>query len=317
MGDTSGILDESRRKGILVFVPDAELDQELSWSAFARSVWADRLIHGLVTFACLVVAALLAFVPTPVFRAQAVLLPVSNSPQSQLTSGLQAGGLASLAGLAGINLDGFDDFKKESLALLTSRNFTAQFIEEENLLPIFFAKKWDAARGRWRTDNPQEEPSIDDGLEFFDKHVRFVTEDKRNGLTMVAIEWTDRSLAAKWANDLVARANAELRRRTIQNAQHSLEFLRRELGTTTISELQQTLYRLMESELRKNMLAAVREDYAFRVIDTARVPSKKRRVWPQRTLIFSVAIGAALVLNAAIARVRSRSRRLVSSAPPK
>jgi uncharacterized protein involved in exopolysaccharide biosynthesis len=306
-GNDEGSPIEARRKGVLVFVPDADLDDKLSWIALAQNFWADRRIHILVFCVCVAIAAAFAYAPQPIYRAQAVLLLVSNSPQSQLMSGLQSGGLASLAGLAGINLDAADDFRRESLALLTSRDFTIHFIQEENLLPLLYASKWDSTLGRWRTGQP--EPTIDQALELFDRNIRSVSEDRRNGLTLVSIEWTDRSLAAKWANELVERANAELRQRTMQNSQRSLEFLRRELAKTTETELQQTLYRLMEAELKRNMLAAVREDYAFRVIDTARVPPANRRVRPQRTLILVIAFCVALAISGCIARLRAQPRR--------
>jgi len=282
--------------GVLVFVPEARAELPLTWSGVLAALRRDRWLHLSIFAFCLAVAAAFAFLTEPVYRAQAVLLPVSASEQDGLLSGLQGSGLGSLAGLAGIELGAGDEFRKEALALLTSRDFTVRFIEDEKLLPLLFAKKWDERAQRWRVEESKI-PTIDQGLERFDRSVRKVTEDRRNGLVLVSIEWPDRQRATQWANTLVARANAELRRRTIDDSERRLEFLRRELAKTDVVGLQQTLYRMMESELRKITIASVREQYAFRVVDPARVPLKNRQVRPRRALDLLLGFGVALAFS--------------------
>jgi uncharacterized protein involved in exopolysaccharide biosynthesis len=297
---------EGGRAGVLVFVPEVAPPLQLTLRGILDALRRDRWLYlgtFLVCFGCAVAYALLA---RPIYRAQVVLLPVSMTEDAGLLSGLQGSGLGSLAGLAGINLDGNDDFRKEALALLTSRDFTVGFIEAEQLLPLLYPKKWDSQARRWRVTG-SEVPTVDQALELFDKSVRRVTEDRRNGLVLVSIDWRDRVLAAAWANKLVARANAELRRRTSSDSQRSLEFLRRQLEQTEIVGLQQTLYRLMESELRKITLASVREQYAFRIIDAARVPMVDRPVRPQRALI--VLLGFVLAVFACSALLWARAPR--------
>ena len=297
---------ESGSRGVLVFVPEADSETRFTWRPMRDAARRDRWIHAVILLVCVALACAYAFLTTPVYRAQVVLLPVSGSEQSGLLSGLQGSGLEGLAGLAGINLDSTDDFRKESLALLTSRDFTIRFIEAESLLPLLFPKKWDPERGAWRSDDPEYVPTIDQALERFDRSVRTVTEDRRNGLTLVSMEWPDRVLAASWANAYVARANAELRRRTIEDAQRSLEFLRRELAKTSVTGLQQTLYRLMEKELRKATLASVREQYAFRIVDSARVPMTNRPVRPKRALSLLTGLAFALLASSWILWLRAR-----------
>jgi len=69
--------------------------------------------------------------------------------------------------------------------------------------------------------------------------------------------------------------------------------------------MQQTIGRLLETEMQKLMLARGNEQFAFRIIDSAEVP--KRRVRPQRTLI--VLVGG--ILGAMLSLIVVFVRRLV------
>jgi len=63
-----------------------------------------------------------------------------------------------------------------------------------------------------------------------------------------------------------------MRRRAIEEAETSLRYLNRELEKAKSVEVQQAIYRLIETQVKKIMLANVREEYAMRVIDPAFVP---------------------------------------------
>ena len=306
----SGLASEAR--GVLVFVPEVRAERGPGLRVVLAALRRDLWIHLLILLVCLAGAAAYVLLTGPVYRAQVVVLPVSESSPGGLLSGLQGSGLGSVAGLAGINLGGNDDFHKESMALLTSKDFAASFLQDEHMLPILYADKWDAAQGRWRV-GPSEQPTLEQALERFDREVRAVTEDRRSGLTQISMEWRDRQLAAKWANDFVARANAELRRRTLQDAQKSLKFLSAELDKTTVTGLRETLFRLMETEMRKEMMTAVREDYAFRIMDLARVPMATRPVRPRPALAFALALACALLASSWL--LWSRAHQFVRDLP--
>jgi uncharacterized protein involved in exopolysaccharide biosynthesis len=186
--------------------------------------WRDRWFHAGVLFISITCAVFYISLTDKVFRAQVTVLPVSYNSQGGLIGGIESS-LGGLAGIAGIDLNANDELRKESIALLSSKDFAVRFITDENLSPALFPERWDSKEGAW-TD-PAGAPTLEDALDRFDREVRRVSEDRRNGLTQVSIEWHDRALAAKWANAYVARANSELRRRTIEDSQLCLEFLRR------------------------------------------------------------------------------------------
>ena len=69
--------------------------------------------------------------------------------------------------------------------------------------------------------------------------------------------------------------------------------------------VQQAIYRLIEEQINTVMLANVREEYAFKVIDPAVVPDIDQYEWPKRALILVLGAGLGLLFALMIALVRS------------
>jgi len=265
---------------------------QITLDAVFAAAWRRRWLM----LACVVLATGLAtaaaFIMKPKYLVEVVMIPVkADDARSALSSVVgQLGGLASLAGVA---LSGGGN-KDENIEYLRSHDFTARFIEEENLLPILFAKKWDAQNGRWNVEDPEDVPTISDGVRLLDR-IRTVQEERRTGLVTLSIKWRDRELAARWANLMVERVNRDLRARAIAEAQASIDYLNSELAKTGVVELRESLYRLYENQVKTIMFAKVRSQYAFKVIDPAYVPDADRFVQPRRLpMILIGALGGLL-----------------------
>ncbi len=261
------------------------MDTEGAPSPVFADLWAGRkwIILGGLVFAAL--GATYALLATPLFRAQVTLLPMDNKATRGLAG--QLGALGGLAGLAGINIGGAD--KVEPLAVLSSRDFARTFIENQKLLTVLLADKWDATAKKWKTEGPNT-PDIRDAVEYFDKNVRKVGEDRKSGLVVLTVDWETPTEAALWANLMATQINTQMRARAIEDAERSIEYLRGELQATTQVSLQQSISRLLESQMQNMMMARGNMEYAFRVVDSARVP--KKRFTPKRTLI---TLGAGMI----------------------
>jgi uncharacterized protein involved in exopolysaccharide biosynthesis len=261
-------------------------------------LWARRRWVLVTTAVVTALAAAYAFVSTPVYRAEVLVQPVTDRSAGSMIGDLmgQAGGLASLVGLAGLG----EADQNIAVPLITSDHFLEQFILDEQLMPRLFERRWDAQRRQWR--NPQKAPTISRGIEQLQRRVIGVREDRRRKLVTITVEWRDRTEAAKWANTLVKRVNDDTRARAIEDARRSKIYLDRELAKTTIVELQRAINRLTEAQIKTEMMASVRDDFSLRVIDPARVPDADDFVRPRRALliaggfIFGVALGMVLAL---------------------
>jgi len=242
-----------------------------------------------------VISGIYAFTATKRFRADTLVAPLDN------TNGGGGGGMAAalgqfggLASLAGVSIGGGSD-KDISIATLQSRVLIQGLIKDENLLPVLFADQWDATKKAWDVEDQDDAPSLLDGSDLFEKKILKVSEDKKTGLVTLEIEWTSPELAAHWANALVSRANTALQQKALSESEHHLTFLQDQLQQTSLVDVRQSIFTLVENELKNSMVAKGNDQYAFKVIDPAVVPEKK--VWPKRGLILVLGFFAGFFLS--------------------
>jgi uncharacterized protein involved in exopolysaccharide biosynthesis len=279
-----------------------EDDEVLDLMALSSKIWQGKWLIVGVTAAFTLSSAVLVLTLTSWYRADVLLVPVRAKSAADLASPLGSlGGLGGVASLAGITVGGSTS---EPLAVLESRDLAREFIEQQNLVPVFFARQWDAQFARWTLTDPKD---VRDGVKYFIDKVRTVKEDKKTGLVTLTIEWTDAKTAADWANLYADRANERIRARALREAQANVSFLEHELTTTSLVTLRESIVRLLETELQKLMLARENKEFAFRVIDRAEVP--KWRVWPKRVLTVALATLFGGVLSIYLVFLRDAIRR--------
>jgi uncharacterized protein involved in exopolysaccharide biosynthesis len=228
-------------------------------------------------------AVAVAFLWTPVYRSEA-LVAFNDDQESNIGLSSITSEFSGVASLAGLNLGPNQKRKDVALALITSRSLLESFIREKDLLPVLFPSRWDRQGNAWRSSSGAV-PTIADGIELMRKRVLTVSEDRRTGLIRVAVESTSPVRAADWANELVSRVNEMTRQQAIADARNSQSYLRAELDKTTVLELRESIYRIIEIELKKEMMATTRSEYSFRQVDRARPPRLKDFVRPNRILL--------------------------------
>ena len=252
------------------------------------------VIAGVTTLGTLA-AIVYALTATPVFRAETTLAPIIEDGNQSSFGGLsgQFGSFASLAGLSFRNSSDIENAK----ATLVSRAFTEKFINDHNLLPRLFEDAWDEESQTWLATDGVEAtgPTSWQAYRVFNNLIT-LSEDQQSSLIRLSIDWTDPELAAAWVNSLVEAIDDHIREQDVAEAQKSIEYLTAQLEETNVVEMQQVLYNLIETQTRTVMLANVRDDYVFEVIDPAVIPEEKFR--PQRRLI--VIIGFSLSLFASL-----------------
>ena len=141
-----------------------------------------------------------------------------------------------------------------------------------DMWPIFCGEEWGAEKGRGLEEDPNERPDVRDGVKFFHEEVLDVGAARSTRLVTLAIEWTDPDVAAQWATILVQRLNDRLRETALREAQANVAYLQSEMAKTTLVTLQDSIGRLLESELPKLMLATGNEGFAFKIVAPAVSP---------------------------------------------
>lgn len=255
---------------------------------FCRTALREWRLVGVVTLVAIVIAVIVAFTVTEKYEGVVVMVDADRSRTGSLSAAM-LGQFSGLAGLAGFGVSKLAEGGGSARAVLNSRMLVEEFIKRNNLLPVLFADDWDSRNRSWTTD-PDETPTVWLGAKKFIENVRRVEEDPTTGVITLTVEWEDPQVAAAWANGLAALANLIVRNRDLRDAEESVAYLQGELTKTNIVGLQQVLYSLIETEMQTIMLAKVKEEYAFSVVDPAVPP--ELRSFPVRSLM--AAVGAVL-----------------------
>ena len=205
-----------------------------------------------------------------IYKAEVLMIPASGGISG---SGL-SNRLGGLADMAGVSLGGSSAGAEgeQVLARLKTRSFLTKHIKEKNLKPILFADQWDRVEKKWI----DKEPSDRDSAELLKNMIEAGSHPRsKAGLASLSIEWKNPhnpNKIADIANNLVSSINSHAKDRAILEARDSISFLEKELEQTSILNSQTILYSLIEQQMGKIMMANIRDEFVFKVIDPAIIP---------------------------------------------
>jgi len=317
-------LQEQQQQHPIQYSPTA--DDEIDLRELFLVIWRGKWIIIASTLILAVAAVIFAIKQPNIYQASALLAP--SSQESSKLSGMasQLGGLASLAG---INLGGGGGTDQTTLAIevIKSRQFFSEFAAKYKIKPQLMAPlSWDMTSGKlsldpelydaekqlWvrEVDAPKKpEPSDQESHEVF-KKVLSVTPDKATGLISMSVEHISPIVAQQWVTWIVSDINFVMKLRAKQETLRNINYLKKELEKTSISQMQTVFYQLIEEQTKSLMLAEANSDFIFKVIDPAVVAEQK--VKPKRALICVLGtllggmLGVMIVLVGHFARSREK-----------
>lgn len=242
-----------------------------------------------VTLLAVALSGLMAWKARPVYRAELLLLPISASNPSSSVAGL-SGQLGGFASFAGINIqDGSS--KAEALATLKSYDLLSTFIKDLNLTErIIYANEIPLERNI----EVVKKDTLWKATRILSYRILTLVEDKKTGLVTVAIEWYEPQEAAAWVNQIVDRADRQLRNSAIEDANFKISYLRKMLQETTEVEVRESIYKSIEQQLKSVIAAKGIASFSFKVIDRAVAPEDKVR--PKRKAMILLGTSAGFVM---------------------
>jgi uncharacterized protein involved in exopolysaccharide biosynthesis len=230
-----------------------------------------------------------ALIATSLFRADVIMISNQEEGESLVNLSKQYSGLAAMAGIAIGGGAGVVDKTDRSLAILTSRSFIEEFVQGQDIRKHLFSSLWDTKQNRWK----EGEPTAAQTYKLLISNVVNVDVDRRTNLITLSVTWEDPVLAAQWANQIVKGINKKIREQEISEYQKSINFIQAQLGASkaTSASLDAVMFNLIEELTKKIMIANVREEYAFKIIDPAVVPDQKYAPSKRNIVIISFIIG--------------------------
>lgn len=304
-------------------------EDEVNLAALGRTLWKHKwwiaATTGLFTVGSLILAL---WLPNE-YTATAILVPATQSPSSSTLAQL-AGRFGGLASLAGINLDNLGSAKQDNatlaMKLLKTWGFLDDFIKENHIeVPVLAAKGWNRRTNQLIIDRHLYNPRTKSWVKRFStpsgktskppswqlyKAFRdriSVSQDSNTGLISLSVEYYSPFLAKEWVDKLVTAVNKRLQTRDREEATKSINYLQKQVKKTSLTDMRQVFYQLIEEETKNLMLAEVNDEYALKTLSAAKTPEEKSS--PHRLLICALGfvLGAVLAVFGVLAFGSGRS----------
>ena len=300
------------------FLQNPYPDDEIDLKELFMVLWSGKWLISAVTSLAAAISVVAALSLPNVYIASALLAPAESSGGGLTGLMKQYGGLASLAG---VSLPGGEEGSRAQLGieLMKSRAFIGDFVERRDILPELMAvKSWDlasreitfdpetydAASKTWVRDaeSPKSgKPSAQEAHKTFSS-ILSISQSKQTGYVTLSINHQSPIVAAQWVNWLVDDVNAAVKAQDVAEAEKSIEYLKQQVANTSLTDLQAIFFELIQSQTERVMLAEVRPEYVFKVIDPAVIPEEKSG--PPRKLIVIVGSLLGAILGIASALIR-------------
>ena len=281
---------------------DNQYDDEIDLKELFDALWAGRKKIIFITALFALISVIYAFSLPDQYKATTLLAPAKSSDGS-LSSAL--GQLSDLASFAGVNVGGGESSEAQiAQEIMKSWSFIESFIADNNLAPEVIATKgwdkgsnelhindgiYDSENKKWLVENEAGiygPPSSWNLFEAFSELLE-VSEDTVSGLVTVSIEHYSPQISKKWLDMYVAAINSHMQQRQVTKASSNINYLQAQIEKTSIAEMREVFYSIIEEQTKNKMLAEASPEYVFVAVSPSMLPEQKSQ--PQRALIFFVA----------------------------
>ncbi len=269
----------------------------LSIDEFLALLRRHSLLIGAIVLGHLLVAIVICLMATRQYRAEIIVMPAENDGASSPVSALlgQAAGLASLAGVALSDSTAV----AEATTILTSRGFLEEFADRMNLVQELYPQ---GKITEWRFfSRVVREPTVTDCYQVLRNRLLNIKRSAESPVIVVSLVWHDPVRAARWLNLLIDGLNESLRQRQLAQTSENLNYLFEQLKAAETVELRQAVARLIESEVRSQMVARGKKEFALRVLDPARPPLAGNYVFPKASILVPLAIFIGTIVGTFVA----------------
>lgn len=275
-----------------------QYDDEIDLRELFMVLWAGKIKIVAITAVFAVASVIYALSVPNQYKATALLAPAQSSGGGLSGALGQLGGLASLAG---VSIGGGESSEAQiAQEIMKSWNFIEAFIADNDLaVELFAAEGWrkgsnelkinndvyDSQNKQWLLENESGvvgPPSSWNLFETFSERLA-VSEDKKSGLVSVSIEYYSPQIAKQWLDMYVSAVNAHMQQRQVDKVTNNINYLQAQIEKTSIAEMREVFYTIIEEQTKNKMVAEASPEYAFVAVSPSMVPEEKSQ--PKRALI--------------------------------
>ena len=136
-----------------------------------------------------------------------------------------------------------------------------------------------------------------------------IEEDKKSGLVSVSIEHFSPQIAKEVLDLYVTAINKHMQTRQVAKVSNNISYLEVQIAKTSIAEMREVFYAIIEEQTKSKMMAEASPDYAFAYVSPVRVPQEKSKPKRAQICISITLLGGFLSVLFVIVRHFARSSR--------
>ena len=298
-------MTHSDKKNFNDSLPD---NDEIDLRELFYIVWKGKIQIILITFVIAICSIFYSLSLTNYYSSESILTVRDSSNSSALS---QYSGIASLAG---VNLPTLSDSNSVINVIegIKSRDFVKHLMTFENVLPSLMAAKsydsetqelyfdseiYDAKTKTWTREaikNKGPQPSYLETHKKYLNEILSISQDLKTGLVYIRIEHISPIFAKDFLTLIIKEANTMNRKKDIDTSSKALSYLKIELSQTPKVEIKKTINNLIETQLQKQMMANIHDEYSLISLEPPFIPEERSK--PSRSLIviLSTLIGGVL-----------------------
>lgn len=256
--------------------------------------------YKIAAFSFVVVLATLCYVlslPNS-YKSEVILAPQSDGKSS-------AGGLASLASLAGVSLGGSDSKDPFTMMQTTLKDyeFNKYIIKKYNLIEKFenpqnlvFALGFDGFYSKPEKEEVNEEEKIYNINKDLSK-ILSISSDKTSSLITLSAEHIDRFFAKELVDIYLEELINKIKLQDMKEIDKQIEYYNKELNNTYDVSLKEQLSKSLSALMQKRVFSLANDYYFVSKITDSRVAYIKEKTKPKRALILIVSMVTSLILG--------------------
>jgi uncharacterized protein involved in exopolysaccharide biosynthesis len=275
-----------------------QYDDEIDLRELFGVLWAGKIKIIAITAVFAIASINYALSVPNQYKATALLAP-AQSDGGGLSGALgQLGGLASLAG---VSIGGGGSSEGQiAQEIMKSWSYIEGFITDNDLaVELAAVQGWnkgsnelqindsvyDTENKKWLIENEAGVTGPPNSWNLFQAFSGrlAVSEDNRSGLVSVSIEHYSPQVAKRWVDLYVESINRFMQQRQVDKVTRNIAYLQEQIGKTSIAEMRDVFYSIIEEQTKSKMLAEASPDYAFVAVGPSMVPEQKSQ--PKRALI--------------------------------
>lgn len=226
------------------------------------------LIIVAVSVVIVVIYSLLA---TKIYEAKAVIMSATQQREQ--------GSMSTIAMQFGISTPSTSNVS-EVVSLLNSNILMEKVIKRYNLLPVFFEKglkEIPDGNKMWH------------GIRYL-KDIYKVKYNQKDSTIELSVEFKDPKKAADILNFILTELTDYMSSEAKRVAETNKKYLESLIDKNTDPLIRQKIYSLIAQQIETSMMAEVKENFAFKIIDPPKVPDKKIKPKRRMNIILSFVI---------------------------